>query len=409
MRDLAKTGTRINVVCGGSSAGKTFGILPILIDKATRVPRSEISIVAESVPHLRRGAMKDFEKIMRETGRWSDAHWNTTLMKYRFANGSYVEFFSADDDGKVRGPRRTDLYINECNNIKYDTFFQLNIRTSGSVWLDYNPVEEFWVDENVMKGKDVGFVRLTYKDNEALPQSIVSVLEECRDKGFYDPFLAEEDLFADKNIKNQYWAKWWRVYGMGYQGSLEGVIFQNWVQVDVIPPTATLMGYGLDFGFANDPTSMVGMWKHGKGYYFKEVLYEKGMTNRDIATRVRDMGIDPSATIIADSAEPKSIEELRRYGLKGVRKARKGRDSIVSGITLMLANPMFVTSDSVNMIRELRNYMWEVDKNGNAINRPNAGNDHAIDASRYISMAKMGKVGGFVVSSGKVIYSDGHI
>ena len=409
MRDLSKSGKRIKVVCGGSSAGKTFGILPIIINKAIKNPRSEISVVAESVPHLRRGAMKDFEKIMRVTGRWQDAGWNATLMKYKFSNGSYIEFFSADDDGKVRGPRRTDLYINECNNIKYETFFQLNIRTSGDVWLDYNPVDTFWVDENVLKGNDVTFVRLTYKDNEALPDSIVRVLEECRDKAFYEPLLPEEELFADKNIKSTYWSRWWKVYGMGYQGTLEGVIFQHWESVEGIPPTATLMGYGLDFGFANDPTALVGMWKHGKGYYFKEMIYEKGLTNRDIANRIRDIGIDQSALIIADSAEPKSIEELRQYGIKGVRKAKKGKDSILQGITLMLANPMFVTNDSMNMIKELRSYSWEVDKNGSMINRPSGGLDHSLDASRYISMAKMGKIGGFVVSSGKVVYSDGHI
>ena len=398
---------RVKVVCGGSSAGKTFGILPVLIDRATRVGGLEISVVSESVPHLRRGAMKDFKKIMMATGRWFEDRWNISLMTYSFANGSYIEFFSADDQGKVRGPRRNILYVNECNNIAYETYFQLAIRTSDEVWLDYNPVEDFWVNEQLIGQPGVEFMRLTYRDNEALPASIVEELEKCRDKGFWDPLLdADGGLFREDNIRNPYWARWWRVYGLGYEGVLEGVIFQNWSKVQSVPPMAKFIGYGLDFGYANDPTAVVGMWKHGDGYYLREMVYEKGLTNQDLGRVLRDYGIGSTDLIVADSAEPKSIEELRRMGFKGIRKAKKGKDSILHGISLMQSVEFFVTEDSVNLIKELRAYVWQTDRDGKTINKPSEENNHAIDATRYLAQIKIGKSGGFVVSSGKVIYSN---
>jgi phage terminase large subunit len=397
---------RVKVICGGSSAGKTFGILPVLIDRATKRGRLEISVVSESVPHLRRGAMKDFKKIMMATGRWFEDRWNSTLMTYTFANGSYIEFFSADDQGKVRGPRRNVLYVNECNNIPYETYFQLAIRTSDEVWLDYNPVEDFWVNEELIGQPGVGFMRLTYKDNEALNMSIVEELEKCRDKGFWDVTLSEGELFREQNIKNPYWARWWRVYGLGYEGVLEGVIFQNWSKVQAVPPMAKFLGYGLDFGYANDPTAVVGMWKHGDGYYLREFVYEKGLTNQDLARVLRDYGVGSTDLIVADSAEPKSIEELRRAGFKGIRKAKKGKDSILHGISLLQGVELFVTEDSTNLIKELRGYVWQTDRDGKPINKPSEEWNHLIDAIRYIAQAKIGKSGGFVVSSGRVIYSN---
>jgi phage terminase large subunit len=398
--------SRVKVVCGGSSAGKTFGILPVLIDRATRNGGLEISVVSESVPHLRRGAMKDFKKIMMATGRWFEDRWNSTLMTYTFANGSYIEFFSADDQGKVRGPRRNVLYVNECNNVPYETYFQLAIRTSEEVWLDYNPVEDFYVNTELIGQDGVEFMRLTYRDNEALSQSIVDELEKCRYKGFWDTSLPETELFRESNIKNPYWARWWRVYGLGYEGVLEGIIFQNWTKVESVPPMAKFLGYGLDFGYANDPTAVVGLWKHGDGYYINEVLYEKGLTNQDLGRSLRDRGVGSSDLIVADSAEPKSIEELRRMGFKGIRKAKKGKDSILQGIQLLQAQELMVTSDSVNLIKELRGYVWETDRDGKHINKPIDVNNHLIDSLRYISQQKIGKSGGFVVSSGKVIYSN---
>ncbi len=162
---------------GGTSAGKTFGILPILIDRAIKTPLLEISVVSESIPHLRKGALKDFLKIMKATGRYVDKNFNRTMLTYTFTNGSYIEFFSADQEDKVRGPRRNVLYINECNNITFETYHQLQIRTSHEIWLDFNPANEFWAYTELQDDEDVEWLTLTYKDNEALPLSIVKEIE----------------------------------------------------------------------------------------------------------------------------------------------------------------------------------------------------------------------------------------
>ena len=180
IKKLHKLHKRIKVVCGGTSAGKTFGIIPLLIDKAIRNPNCEISIVSESVPHLRRGALKDFLKIMMLLNRYRDAQFNKSILKYNFSNGSYIEFFSTDQSDKLRGARRTDLYINECNNIPFDAYQQLMVRTSNEIWLDYNPTSTFWVDREVLTADDVDHVVLTYKDNEALPDSIIKEIEKAK-------------------------------------------------------------------------------------------------------------------------------------------------------------------------------------------------------------------------------------
>ena len=208
IKKLRKLTKRTKVIPGGSSAGKTFSILPILIDKAIKTANLEISVVSESIPHLRKGAIKDFLKIMRVTGRYVDAKWNRTLLTYYFANGSYIEFFSADQDDKVRGPRRNILYINECNNLKFETYHQLAIRTSLEIWLDFNPSHEFWVYNELNDDEDVEWLTLTYKDNEGLPESIVKELEKAKYKAYHDP---EGDINDESNIKSKYWANWWRV------------------------------------------------------------------------------------------------------------------------------------------------------------------------------------------------------
>ena len=241
IKRLRKLRKRTRVVPGGTSAGKTFGIIPILIDKAIKTKLLEISIVSETMPHLKKGAIKDFKKIMMVTGRWNPKNWHDSDKKYTFPNGSYIEFFSADDEGRVRGPRRNILYINECNNLKFETYYQLNIRTDQEVWLDYNPTSEFWVDTEVLTDKeDTELLRLTYKDNEALSPAIIKELEKNRIK-------AET---------SKYWENWCRVYLDGEIGSLEGVIFSNWKQIDSIPKLARLVGYGMDFGYSNDPTTL---------------------------------------------------------------------------------------------------------------------------------------------------------
>jgi phage terminase large subunit len=360
--------SRIKIIQGGTSAGKTFGILPILIDKCAKEKGLEVSVVAETIPHLRRGALKDFLKIMRWTNRYFDDRFNKTLLRYEFANGSSIEFFSADDASKLRGARRDILYINECNNVTFESYNELAIRTKREVYLDFNPANEFWVHKELKDEPDTDFIILTYKDNEALDESIVTQIEKNRDKA----------------ATSSYWANWWRVYGLGEVGSLEGVVFNNWKEIDTIPKEAKLIGIGLDFGYTNDPTAAIEIYNYNGTRIINELVYRTGMVNSDIAK------ILPSGVIIyADSSEPKSIEEIRRQG-KTIKGVTKGADSINYGIDVMQRQDYLVTKQSTNLIKELRSYCWDVDKQGQRMRKPIDHYNHAIDALRYHEMEALG-------------------
>ena len=313
---------RIKIVQGGTSAGKTYGILPILIDRAAKTPNTEISVVSESIPHLRRGALRDFVKIMKSINRFVDDRFNKSLLKYEFANGSFIEFFSADDSSKLRGGRRSILYINECNSVSFESYNELSIRTKNEVFLDYNPTAEFWVQTELEDQEDAQKIILTYKDNEALDIGIISQIE--------------------KNIKkaetSNYWKNWVRVYVDGEMGQLEGVVFSNWKQIDTIPSEARLIGIGIDFGYTNDPTSIIEVYKHNETRILNEVTYQTGLLNSDIAK------ILPSnIPCYADSSEPKSIADIQRYGIT-IKGVTKGRDSINYGIDVMQRENYLVTS-----------------------------------------------------------------
>ena len=390
IKKLRRMKKRIRGVPGGTSAGKTFGILPILIDQAAKTSGQEISVVSESVPHLRKGALKDFLKIMKATGRYIDANYNRTLLTYTFANGSYIEFFSADQEGKVRGPRRHILYINECNNITFETFHQLSIRTSESIWLDFNPSNEFWYHTELAEDTDFEELVLTYKDNEALSGSIIREIEKAKAKAYFDPDLELPDLLNVSNIKNYYWHNWWKVYGLGLVGTLEGVIFTNWKQVDDIPRDARLIGYAIDFGYTNDPTTLVAAYYWNGKTIWDELIYQTGMTNGDIANTMKSLGVRHSDFIIADSAEPKSIAEINRYGFR-IQPADKGPDSINFGIDVLQEEEFLVTKRSTNMVKELRKYMWDKDKTGKTLNKPVDAFNHCIDPMRYLATSKMSK------------------
>ena len=360
---------RVKIIQGGTSAGKTFGILPILISKAANKPLLEISVVAESIPHLRRGALKDFLTIMKTTNRYFDERFNKSLLRYEFGNGSYIEFFSADDSSKLRGARRDILYINECNNIEFESYNELAIRTKREVFLDFNPANEFWVHTELKNEPDTDFLILTYKDNEALDKRIVREIEKNRLKG----------------LTSSYWANWWNVYGLGEMGSLQGVVFSNWKQIDTIPTEARLLGYGVDFGYTADPTSIVEVYNYNGQRILNEICYQTGLVNTEIAKKLQK-----NIIAYADSAEPKSIEEIRRTGqlIKGVTK---GLDSVNFGIQIMQSQEYLVTSQSTNLIKELRSYCWDKDRSGKQINKPIANYNHAIDAVRYHEMESLGK------------------
>ena len=368
IRKINSLKKRIKIIQGGTSAGKTYGILPVLITKAATYPRMEISVVAESIPHLRRGALKDFLRIMKDTGRYFDERFNKSLLRYEFANGSFIEFFSADDSSKLRGARRDVLYINECNNVTFESYNELAIRTKKAIYLDFNPANEFWVHTELKDEPDADFIILTYKDNEALDDSIVQQIEKNRLKA----------------ATSTYWANWWRVYGLGEIGMLEGVIFSNWKQIDSLPKDARLLGIGLDFGYTNDPTAIIEVYNWNGKRIINELAYQTGMLNSDIAK------ILPKHVVVyADSSEPKSIDDIKRYGIT-IKGVTKGKDSINFGIDTMQQQEYLVTSNSVNLIKELRAYTWDSDKTGKRLNKPIDNFNHAIDALRYHEMETLG-------------------
>ncbi len=360
---IKKLRKRLRIVQGGTSSSKTFSIIPLLIQYALQKPKQEISIVSESIPHLKRGVIRDFIKIMQWTDLWDANLFNKSNLTYKFDNGSFIEFFSADHPDKLRGARRDVLFINECNNVTFESYQQLAIRTKKFIYLDYNPTNEFWVHRELMD--DADFVVLTYKDNEALEKSIVKEIEKARDKAKY----------------SEYWANWWKVYGLGQIGSLEGVIFNNWKIIKTIPKDARLLGRGLDFGYSNDPTAIVEVYYLDGKKILHEICYQKELTNSQIAKYIKD-----NVKTYCDSAEPKSIKELRTLGVNAFG-VTKGKDSVNFGIQTMQKQNYLVTESSTNLINELRKYAWAKDRRRDEqLNKPIDDFNHAIDAVRYHEM-----------------------
>jgi phage terminase large subunit len=365
-KKISKLKKRIRIVQGGTSSSKTFSILPLLIQYAWQCPKSEISVVSESIPHLKRGAIRDFLKIMDWTGNLNYSRWNKSSLTYHFANGSFIEFFSADQPDKLRGARRDILFINECNNVAFESYQQLAIRTKKFIYLDYNPTSEFWVHSELSGEIDSDFIILTYKDNEALAQSIVTEIEKAKIKA----------------QTSEYWANWWKVYGLGQVGSLQGIIFDDWKHIDNIPNESKYLGTGIDFGYTNDPTTIIDLYQLGNDIYLDEQMYLTNQTNNDIAKFLKSK--QNKGLNVADSAEPKSIKEISLQGVNIVGAA-KGPDSIKNGIDLLKRFNVHVTKRSLNIIKEQRNYKWKTDNENKATNQPIDAFNHTMDAIRYIA------------------------
>lgn len=368
-RKIAQLDKRIRGIAGGTSASKTVSVLLYLIALAQTDKKPTLtSVVSESFPHLKRGAMRDFLLIMDEHKYFREAQWNRSEYTYTFPSGSKIEFFSADMPGKVRGPRRDRLFINEANNINngFEVFEQLEVRTKEFVIMDWNPTNEFFFYTDVLNVRDdVDFLTLTYKDNEALDKAIVDSIEKRRNR-----------------------KGWWRVYGEGKLGEVEGKIYKDWKIIDELPLHARPLRLGLDFGYSNDPTAIVAIYYYDQGYIFDELLYMKGLSNKQIADRILDL--ESNIMVVADSAEPKSIDEIKSYGVNiaGAKKKNMGSKGTYNewAIQLIQDQDCSITKRSTNIIREYRNYLWSTDKDGNIKTNPSipeSGFDHTMDAIKY--------------------------
>lgn len=350
---------RIRALQGGTSAGKTICTLQVLIDLAQRDKTPTVtSIVSESLPHLKKGAMRDFLNIMQGHKYFSESNWNRTDFIYTFETGSVIEFFGADQPLKVRGPRRDRLFCNEVNNLAFETFEQLEVRTKEIIWMDWNPSTEFWFYTDMLGQRDdIDHLIITYLDNEALDDNIVASIEQRKDR-----------------------KGWWQVFGLGQLGEVDGKIYTGWGIVDEVPHEAKLVRYGLDFGYSNDPTAIIGIYQYNGGYILDEVLHQKGMLNSQIAAVLQNQ--ESKVVVVADSAEPKSIDEIGTYGVP-IIGAEKGKDSVKQGIDLVQDQQISMTRRSVNLIKSYRNYLWETDKFGKVLNVPEHTFSDAMDAVRY--------------------------
>lgn len=353
---------RIQGISGGTSASKTISILMKLIDLSMTDDPTDpklTSVVSESMPHLKRGAIRDFLSILISTAVFKEERWNKTDFIYTFETGSKIEFFSADMPAKTRGPRRDRLFINEGNNIKWESADQMIVRTRELVVIDWNPTGPFWWHEEIEPHRDHDFLIVTYKDNEALDPEIVKDIEDHK-----------------HNLN------WWRVYGLGLMGEPEGLIYSGWdVSLADIPHEARLERRGLDFGFSNDEAALVDVYRWNGAFIFDEQFYRRRYHNREMATYIQNLE-EPNCLVIGDAAEPKSIDEIKSYGIN-ILPASKGPGSVTRGIDFIQDQRVFVTTRSVNLIKEYRSYMWMTDKDGKQLRVPQDGNDHALDAVRY--------------------------
>jgi len=353
---------------GGTSSSKTYSILQLLILIAARKKGLHISVVSESLPHLKRGALRDFTNILNAEGLYSDTIHNKSNNTFTIGE-STIEFFSADVSSKLRGARRDILFINECNNITYSSFQELAIRTKLCTFLDYNPVSEFWVHTELLNDttRKIEFIKSTYRNNELLDKNILADIESRKER---DP-------------------NWWKVYGEGEIGNLQGVIFNNYKIVTYVPESPKQI-IGIDFGFSNDPTSVVLITYSDGELYWDELCYNTHMTNADIARLIVSDDNLKKCVCVCDSAEPKSIHELQLAGVRAI-PAEKGADSVRSGIDTLLQQRINITQRSVNIIKEFRNYRWKVDKEGKSLNVPVDFWNHCIDAGRYASVYLLSK------------------
>jgi len=350
-----KDGFRYIVHEGGTRSGKTHSVLTSLYHVVNAMT-GLASVVSETFPHLRKGAIRDYQRILESQGAWDEKLWNKTDSIHSIGDKRMLEFFSADNSDKVHGPERDYLFVNEGQNISWEIVRHLFVRTRKAIFIDFNPTREFWAHTELKNDPKTLWIHSTYLDN---------------------PFLTPEQIIEIERNKNN--KTWWKIYGEGKIAESEGAIYKDWATVDSIPHEARLERYGLDFGYSNDPTSIVAIYKYNGGLILDEITYQKGLSNSQIADILKNQ---PQALVIADSAEPKSIDEIRSYGIS-ILPSNKGQGSVNQGISKVQDQRISVTKRSLNVLKEYRNYLWETDKEGNIINVPSPVFNHSMDCIRY--------------------------
>ena len=376
LRKVASLRKRIRVIRGGQGAGKTISILILLINHAAGKPDKEILIISAELTKMRLTVIKDFVKLMKQIGIFDESRFIAETL-YRFPNGSFIKFIGLDKSDVGKGLRSDVAYFNEVNKCDFESYRQVASR-SKIVFADYNPDTEFYIDTDVITRDDCDFLQLTFEDNELLSIDERQEILLYKEKGYNQ----------DGSIKNSYWANLWQVYGLGNIGNLEGVVFSNWSIVDSIPIEAQFVSYGLDWGFTNDPTALIEVYRYNKAIYVNELVYQTRLTNGEIINKLKLLEVKSNQCIVADSAEPKSIQDVNNAGF-WIEAARKGPDSIKNSIDRLQEYQIFVTSQSMNLIKELRQYRWAKDKEGKSLNAPEDIMNHDIDALRYVALNKL--------------------
>lgn len=341
---------------GGTRSGKTYSILQVLLIIALK-ERVSISVVSISFPHLRRGAIRDFMQILESCGLYDPNAHTATDQTYRFVNGSYIEFFSADDSGKVRGPGRDILFINEANLFSEDTFRQLNVRTRKTVFMDYNPADEIhWIYDHVLPQPDCAFLKSSYMDNPFLPVEQVREIERLKE--------------LDPNF--------WQVYGLGERGVTQATIYSRFDLYDTAPPVDYC--FGLDFGF-NHPNALVRCYYHDGSLYFEQMFYRSHVTTPELIQAIKP--IVGQKYVYCDYSRPEIIEELRRAGIN----AYEANKSVKEGIDWIRSNRIYIHRNSLDLQKEWRQYKWKTKPSGEILDEPVKAYDDNCDAARYAAIS----------------------
>ena len=376
---LLKMKARKKIVQGGTSAGKTYGILPVLINEATKKPRQVITVVAETLPAVKTGALRIFMSVMEETGRWNEDNWNASNLTYTFSNKTIMEFKSFDTEGKAKnGGKRQILFLNEANHIPEKIADVLMVR-SESIWIDFNPDAKFWAHTMHEEEENTEFLILTYKDNEGVPPEVVEDLLMRQEKAFFD---INGDWNDENNIRSHYWANWCRVYVAGEIGQVEGTIITDFEVVKSIPPQAELIGYGTDFGKGGaDPTTTTAVYYYDGLIYWDEIVYQVGLRDSTHAELLKERGVDPTKPMACDNSEPTKIKELNLRGFPNA--VGNPKETIEYGIGLLQRFPVRITMHSENVLNEV--YKYKRDEKG----KPKDKDNHSIDGIRYLYVLLM--------------------